>query len=144
MPAGTGSPLMLGSTGAGFGGCAVALVGASVWLFAAVGVLLDRDDPPFLQAWLPGRPAPVALARLVVLFTLATLTMVVENRLRGFVITASLLALIRPEGGALALIAVGIMAIQNWRTPRRWLWLVIPVLAVGYLALFRFFEKKGL
>jgi len=38
-----------------------------IWLCAAVGVLLERDEPEFLRAWLPPGGAPRWMARAFVL-----------------------------------------------------------------------------
>ena len=38
-----------------------------VWLCAAVGVLMERDEPDFLKAWLPPGGAPRWAARVLVL-----------------------------------------------------------------------------
>ncbi len=73
---------------------------------------------------------------LMTLFTLATLYAVVTQSVAGFAISASLLALVRPEGGALALIGAGAMLVQAWaareaRVQRsRWWLLLVPVLAI--------------
>jgi len=40
---------------------------ACVWLFAAIGAVLDRDDPPFLVHWMPAPPRARAAARWIVL-----------------------------------------------------------------------------
>lgn len=94
---------------------------------------------------------------LMILLVLTTLYTVVTQRFRGFIVSASLLALMRPEGGVLAVLAVGVMLLQanaertryiaslphtgemdlqrathesplqTWRV----LWLVIPVLMLG-------------
>lgn len=74
---------------------------------------------------------------LMMTFTLATLFAIVSRRFWGFIICAMLLALTRPEGGAMAIIAVGIYLWQE-RTrsimslqKRRLFGLIMPVLAVG-------------
>ena len=46
---------------------AVAVGLGAVWLLAAVGVLLESDEPEFLRAWLPAGGAPKRMARLAVL-----------------------------------------------------------------------------
>jgi hypothetical protein len=78
---------------------------------------------------------------LMITLTLWTLLMVVEKRLCGFVVAATFLALIRPEGGILILIAVGTMFLRLWqdygahekRLGKRQLLilLLIPVVAIG-------------
>jgi hypothetical protein len=78
---------------------------------------------------------------LVITFTLATIYTFIARRFRGFILSASLLAMIRPEGSLLALIAVGFAFLRR-RFPRTarmqetassqkmdYLWLAIPVLA---------------
>jgi hypothetical protein len=69
---------------------------------------------------------------LMMLFMLATLYGVVTQRLRWFVVSASLLALTRPEGGVLAAIGVAVMFVRaHRRVPLRQSWLmIIPILAV--------------
>lgn len=92
---------------------------------------------------------------LVVLFLLLTLYMFIHHKYMGFVISAMLLALIRPEGSVLAVLAVGLwgvrhvvptpksvqtkFALHKWRRDfkkivdsiitQRFFWLGIPVLA---------------
>ncbi len=83
---------------------------------------------------------------IVVMFALLTLDAVLRRDLRLTVIGATLLTLIRPEGGMLALIAAAVFVLQSmrdvpergrfglppvrlWR--REWLLLLIPVLALG-------------
>ncbi len=46
---------------------ATLVVVAGAWGFAAVGAVLDRDDPPFLSRWLPAEPGPRLAARLLAL-----------------------------------------------------------------------------
>jgi hypothetical protein len=48
-------------------GNAAAFAAAGVWGFVAVGVLLERDDPEFLQHWMPPEPGPRSVARALVL-----------------------------------------------------------------------------
>ena len=73
---------------------------------------------------------------LMILLVLATLYMVVTRRVWGFVVSASLLALMRPEGGVLAVIAVGVFAL-TWAQQaaplqyRKRLVLTVPVLMLG-------------
>ncbi len=73
---------------------------------------------------------------LMMLFTLATLYAVVTDRLRLFVVAASLLALTRPEGGVLAVIAVAVAYIHRTRCTvslqkRQPIWLLLPILMLG-------------
>jgi hypothetical protein len=78
---------------------------------------------------------------LVITFTLATIYIFIARQFWGFILSASLLAMIRPEGSVLALIAVGFAFLRR-RFPRTarmqetassqkmdYLWLAIPVLA---------------
>ncbi len=51
---------------------------------------------------------------LMILLTLATLYTVIARRFWVFIISTSLLALMRPEGGILAVLAVGAMILQMW------------------------------
>lgn len=69
---------------------------------------------------------------LAVLALLLTLWMIVQGRVWGFVVSASLLALLRPEGSVLAIIAAVVLLAQAWvegKLSRRWM-LLIPVLMV--------------
>jgi len=50
---------------------------------------------------------------LMILLTLATLYTVIARRFWAFVVSASMLALMRPEGGILAMLAVGVMIVQS-------------------------------
>jgi hypothetical protein len=78
---------------------------------------------------------------LMITLTLWTLLMVIEKRLRGFILAATLLSIMRPEGGILVLIAAGTMFLRLWRdygahekrSAKRHLLLllIIPVLAIG-------------
>ncbi|NJO85148.1 MAG: hypothetical protein HC828_21990 [Blastochloris sp.] len=54
---------------------------------------------------------------LVVLFLLWTLYEFVAGRLRGFIVAATLLALIRPEGGMWAALAVGACLLRRFFSP---------------------------
>lgn len=72
---------------------------------------------------------------LMTLFTLATLYAVVTGRFRLFIVAASLMALTRPEGGILAVIAV--MTAFLWARSdapplpgKRLRWLLVPILAI--------------
>lgn len=47
-------------------GLALAVIG--IWLTAAIGVILERDEPPFLRIWLPQHPTAQRSARWLVLF----------------------------------------------------------------------------
>ena len=78
---------------------------------------------------------------LMIALTLYTLLMVIEKRFRGFIIAATLLSMMRPEGGVLSIIAAGTMFLRLWsdfgahekRSGKRHLLLLlaIPVLAIG-------------
>jgi hypothetical protein len=46
---------------------AAAVVAAAAWGTATIGVLMERDEPAFLRAWLPPGGLPRRLARLVVI-----------------------------------------------------------------------------
>ncbi|NWF68945.1 MAG: hypothetical protein HXY40_07655 [Chloroflexi bacterium] len=70
---------------------------------------------------------------LVILFTLCTLYAFLRDDTRGLGLGGALLALTRPEGGILALIAAGLLALKAPKTPR-WQerrWLLLPLLAFG-------------
>lgn len=89
---------------------------------------------------------------LAVLFVLLTLYTALERRLRLSILALTLLALIRPEGGLLAIISLVVILLQAMREvpvkgarglsarlgiPPRWLWrrewllLIIPLIAIG-------------
>jgi hypothetical protein len=68
---------------------------------------------------------------LLVAFMLLTFYAVATERLRLTVLGASLMAVTRPEGAIMAVVAVGLLAVANWRTPRRGLWLALPLLALA-------------
>jgi hypothetical protein len=70
---------------------------------------------------------------LIITLTLLTLYMITRRDYRGFVIAAALLALSRPEGSIMTVIAVGFLGLRSWRTGQRSQlpWLGIPLLAVG-------------
>lgn len=120
-------------TGAWLGGAAAGLMGWSgaagapqnalvavtgvAFAAAAIGVLLDRDEPEFLVAWLPARGAAAQVAR----------ALVVLAWLQGAIWPAVFTAGIRHGSGAAALIAGGglaatllatglALACARWRT----------------------------
>ncbi len=75
-------------------------------------------------------------------FMLWTLYTVIQKQRREFVIAATLLALIRPEGSLMAVLAAGVMILQSglqlrarYITPLQWrqhtILLIIPILALG-------------
>ncbi len=69
---------------------------------------------------------------LVVLLTLATLDRLIARQIRGWCLAASLLALVRPEGGALAVLSAAAMGWQmRHQMGRAKRWLILPALAVG-------------
>ena len=78
---------------------------------------------------------------LMMALTLWTLLFVVEKHFRNFIVIATFLSLIRPEGGVLAILASGTMFLRLWRDfgaleKRRGkrlqlLLLAIPILAIG-------------
>lgn len=111
---------------------------APAWLAAAMGAAFGLTGA---VAWhfMSGMETG-----LVILFALLTVTGWVERRIGVFVIGATLLALVRPEGGVLALLAVGAWALRDaplrpfrFRTVgqhvtrREHGWLLLPVLALG-------------
>ncbi len=74
---------------------------------------------------------------LMMLFSLLTLHQFVRKNRFEFIISATLLALTRPEGGLLAGIAI-VSAFLSWRQSetaykniKRWLWFSLPLLAVA-------------
>jgi hypothetical protein len=78
---------------------------------------------------------------LMIALTLWTLLTVIEKHFRDFIVAATLLALMRPEGGILALVACATMVLRLWRDfgahekrPGKrslLLLLLIPVAAIG-------------
>jgi hypothetical protein len=77
---------------------------------------------------------------LVVCVLLATLDAFIRRRFRAFIVAALLLSLLRPEGGALAVIACAMYALREGvdaraqRLPigvRKLAWLLLPALALG-------------
>lgn len=118
---------------------ALALLG-SLWL---VYKLLKAHEAPdwlaVLVALIFGVTGPISWhfmagmeTGLMMLFTLAALYGVVTQHLRWFVLSASLLALTRPEGGVLAGIGVVVFFVEVYRrVPLRQSWtLIIPILAI--------------
>jgi hypothetical protein len=119
----------------------MAALGGSAWLVYQLGKAHDASDllavlvavvfilsGPVSWHFMSGMETGLAM-----LFMLATLYMVVASRLQGFVVAATFLALVRPEGGILAVLAAAIMGVQlRHKLKRRdLLWLLVPVLAVG-------------
>ena len=129
--------LNLGLWAMGIG--ALALLG-SLWLVYRLVKTYDAPDWLAVAAALIfGLTGPVSWhymsgmeTGLMLVFTLATLYTVVTQRRRWFVVSASLLALTRPEGGVLAIIAAAVMMVPARRTVplRHLLPLLIPLLAV--------------
>lgn len=72
---------------------------------------------------------------LMICFTLWTLYAVVTRNLSIFTLVATLLALTRPEGSIMAVIAALLLGISGWRTRSESRWylpaLLLPLLAVG-------------
>ncbi|NDJ62883.1 MAG: hypothetical protein GYB67_17310, partial [Chloroflexi bacterium] len=72
---------------------------------------------------------------LVALFVLLMLERFLADDARGAAIGAALLALIRPEGGALALLTIAALALRHWRAPKGqrapYLWLSLPLAALA-------------
>ncbi len=134
-------------------GIGVLALAASGWLVYR----LSREHAPDWLAWvgsglfiLSGEFAWHAVSgmetSLVVMLTLLTLYGVIRRDVRLTAFAATLLALSRPEGGLLAVIAAGVMLYQAMQTiplrgrfgiPRLWLWrrewliLLLPVFALG-------------
>ncbi len=70
---------------------------------------------------------------LVITLTFVTLYSFVRRSLRWFIVSATLLALMRPEGSIMAIIAVllyGIRAYQQGHLMRRLMWLGLPTFAI--------------
>ncbi len=148
--------LNLGVWAMGIGAVALAI---SAWLVYRIVRLTAPDWLALvfaaafaLDGWIEWHFMSGMETGVAILFTLLTLYAVLDRRLRLSVIAMTLLALIRPEGGLLAVIAAGIVLVSALREapikaqsgifgrlgiPRPWLWrrewllLLIPVLAVG-------------
>ncbi|RMF79469.1 MAG: hypothetical protein D6737_11370 [Chloroflexi bacterium] len=69
----------------------------------------------------------------MIFVTLLTLYMFISHHFTGSIVAASLLALTRPEGGAMAVIVVAVLFLKHRFTIRnkQWLLLLIPLLASG-------------
>ncbi len=142
--------LNLGLWAMGIGAVALAL---SAWLVYRIVRLIASDWLAVifavafaLDGWIEWHFMSGMETGVAILFVLLTLFAVLDQRFRLGVIAMTLLALIRPEGGLLAVIAAGMVLLQNlldlpaktrWGIPRLWLWrrewllLLIPVLAIG-------------
>ncbi len=148
--------LSLGLWAMGIGALALAI---SAWLVYRIVRLTAPDwlavifAAAFaLDGWIEWHFMSGMETGVAILFVLLTLYAVLDRRFRLSVVAMTLLALIRPEGGLLAVSAAGIVLLQNLRDapikgqggifrrlgiPRLWLWrrewllLLIPVLAVG-------------
>ncbi|MCC6803244.1 MAG: hypothetical protein IT319_10190 [Anaerolineae bacterium] len=123
----------------------IIVLAAPTWLAGIFAVVFALDG------WIAWHFMSGMETGLVILFTLLTLYVVLARRLRLGVLAMTLLALIRPEGGLLAVIAAVMLLLQAWRDapvkgsggfarlgiPPRWTWrrewllLLIPALAVG-------------
>ncbi|MCZ2094827.1 MAG: hypothetical protein LC121_00885, partial [Anaerolineae bacterium] len=118
----------------------IVVLAAPAWLATIFAVAFALDG------WIAWHFMSGMETGLVILFALLTLYAVLARRLRLGVFAMTLLALIRPEGGLLAVIAAVIMLVQalrgapvksrrgipsRWTLRREWLLLLIPVLAVG-------------
>lgn len=118
----------------------IVVLSAPTWLAAIFAIAVALDG------WIAWHFMSGMETGLVILFALATLYAVLARRFRLSVLGMTLLALIRPEGGLLAVIAAAIVLLQGlldapikgrWGIPPRWTWrrewllLLIPVLAVG-------------
>ncbi len=68
---------------------------------------------------------------LLIAFMLLTFYAIVTDRIQLTVLGAALMAVTRPEGAIMAVVAVGLSALANWRQPQRLLWLTLPLLALG-------------
>lgn len=135
----------LGFTGLNLGWWALLIGAASLWIaiWALYRLCLALGLPQNLSllttvafglsgsiAWhvMSGMETGLMLA-----FTLLTLLMVATRNLRGFALSASLLAITRPEGSIMAFIAAALMLPRMWShvaDRRHLLWLSMPVLAI--------------
>lgn len=131
---GIGAGLAAWSAAEAAPGTAAAVASAGVWLFAAVGVLMDRDDPDFLARWMPPEPGRRLAARALVL---ALWT-------QGCLWLAVLAALVRHGGeAALGVLLTGLLAWLVAVPAAAWLgryrtwgaWLYGPTAAVAGAAL---------
>ncbi len=143
-----GLSLGLWAMGIGWLGLALSawLIYRMVALVAPFGLAVALAVAFLFDGWIDWHFMSGMETGLAILFALLTVYAVLTRRLRLTALGAMLLALIRPEGGLLAVIAVGIALAQVWDSvpvkgrygiPPRWLWrrewllLLIPVLAIG-------------
>jgi hypothetical protein len=143
--------LSLGFWAMGIGAAALALSAyliyrmlllvAPFWLAAVIAAAFTLDG------WIDWHFMSGMETGLAILFVLLTLYAVLVRRFRLSIVAMTLLALIRPEGGLLALIATLAVLLQamsdiplkgrrtrlppRWTWRREWLLLLIPVLAIG-------------
>lgn len=142
--------LNLGVWAMGIGAVGLAL---SAWLVYRIACLTALDGLAAaaaiafaLDGWIDWHFMSGMETGVTILFALLTLYAVLVRRFRLSVAAMTLLALIRPEGGMLAVIAAGVVLLQGsndvpvksrWGIPPRWLWrrewllLLIPAAAVG-------------
>ncbi|MEP7290829.1 MAG: hypothetical protein ABI835_03550, partial [Chloroflexota bacterium] len=142
--------LNLGWWAMGIGAVALAL---SAWLVyrivnlaAPYGLALVFAAAFALDGWIDWHFMSGMETGLTILFALLTLYAVLARRFRLSIAAMTLLALIRPEGGLLTLIGVGIVLTQAlgeipvkgrfgitplWLWRREWLLLLIPLLAIA-------------
>ncbi len=142
--------LNLGLWAMGMGAIALALsaylICRMLLLIAPYGLVLIFAAAFLLDGWIDWHFMSGMETGLAILFTLLTVYAVLARRYRLSILAMTLLALIRPEGGLLAVIAALIVLLQAMQTipvkgrfglPRFWLWrrewllLLVPVLAVG-------------
>jgi hypothetical protein len=117
---------------AGDGGAparAAAAVGAALWLCATVGVLLERDEPAFLRAWLPRGGWPHFWARLFVLVSWLQACIWPAVAVVAIRHGAAGAGLVLSAGLAIAPVAA-VMAIGCGRLRERGLYLWGPIAAV--------------
>ncbi len=142
--------LSLGWWAMGIGAAALALAAWLIYrivlLAAPYGLALAFAVAFLLDGWIDWHFMSGMETGLAILFALLTVYAVLARRFRLSILGMTLLALIRPEGGLLALIAAGIVLAQalrdapikgrwgiapRWSWRRQWLLLLIPVAAIG-------------
>jgi hypothetical protein len=113
---------------------------ASLWLvYRLIRIYNTSDGLALLAALIFGLTGAVNWhfmsgmeTGLMIAFTLATLYTVATRQLKAFALSAALLALTRPEGGILAVIAIGVLALdlRPTLTRKQAAFLLLPLLAL--------------
>ncbi|MCB9453605.1 MAG: hypothetical protein H6672_19410 [Anaerolineaceae bacterium] len=112
---------------------------ASIWLMYRIGQVWGVPDWLALSlAVIFGLSGPVSWhfmsgmeTGIVIFLALWTLYAVSRCAFRGSILAATLLALIRPEAGLLALLTVPVIFWESRPLRRRHIWLLLPIVAIG-------------